>query len=107
MILPDFCQFDVENKPAGFRPERMEKIRPVPTEDRPHFNRKDKLLRNCRTIEMSKLLDIITILHRLEQNFELTLNRDLHDQRKQRLFNNSFQSGCKNMISVDVLCSDF
>ncbi len=22
MILPDFCQFDVKNEPAGFRPDR-------------------------------------------------------------------------------------
>jgi len=90
-----------------FCPDRMEKIRPVPTQDKPHFNRKDKSLRNCRTIEMSKLLDIIMILHRLEQNFELTLNRDLRDQRKQRLFYNSFQSGCKKITSVDVLCLEF
>jgi hypothetical protein len=43
MILPDFCQFDVKNEPAGFRPDRtgqilklagldrIQKIRPVPT----------------------------------------------------------------------------
>ena len=43
MILPDFCQFDVKNEPAGFRSDRtgqilkpagsdrMGKIRPVPT----------------------------------------------------------------------------
>ena len=43
MILPDFCQFDVTNEPAGFRPDRtgqilnpagpdrMGKTRPVPT----------------------------------------------------------------------------
>ncbi len=42
-FLPDFCQFDVKNEPAGFQPDRtgqilnptgpdrMEKIRPVPT----------------------------------------------------------------------------
>ncbi len=42
-FLPDFCQFDVKNEPAGFRPDRtgqilklagpdrMGKIRPVPT----------------------------------------------------------------------------
>jgi hypothetical protein len=42
-FLPDFCQFDVKNDPAGFRPDRtgqilklagsdrMQKIRPVPT----------------------------------------------------------------------------
>jgi hypothetical protein len=29
VILPDFCQFDVKNEPAG--PDRMWKIRPVPT----------------------------------------------------------------------------
>jgi hypothetical protein len=30
-VLPDFCQFDVKNELAGFRPDWMEKIRPVPT----------------------------------------------------------------------------
>jgi hypothetical protein len=42
-FLPDFCQIDVKNDPAGFRPDRtgqilklagpdrMQKIRPVPT----------------------------------------------------------------------------
>jgi hypothetical protein len=30
-FLPDFCQFDVKNEPDAFRPDRMQKIRPVPT----------------------------------------------------------------------------
>jgi hypothetical protein len=42
-FLPDFCRIDVKNDPAGFRPDRtgqvlklagpdrMQKIRPVPT----------------------------------------------------------------------------
>jgi hypothetical protein len=43
IFLPDFCRIDVKNDPAGFRPDRtgqilklagpdrMQKIRPVPT----------------------------------------------------------------------------
>jgi hypothetical protein len=48
MIRPDFCQIGVKNDPAGFQPDRtgqilklagpdrMQKIRPVPTLSRSH-----------------------------------------------------------------------
>jgi hypothetical protein len=42
-----------------------------------------------------------------ERYLSLILIRDVRDQTKPRLFDNSFQSGCEKIIPVDVLCSEF